>query len=100
MIASRQLRRPSSPRYRPSIATSRDSTSTSGRITSLRARQSRRLKASYARRTSSTFSADIGLVNHGLEVDDRRAVEGFQVAHPHPVAVDGEHLDLVEADRV
>src|SRR5689334_13565335 len=35
-----------------------------------------------------------------LDVEDRGAVEGFQVAHMHPVALDRQDVHGVQADRV
>ena len=37
---------------------------------------------------------------HRLQVEDRGAVEGFQVPDVDPGAADLEHLDVVQADRV
>ena len=36
---------------------------------------------------------------HGLDVEDGRAVERFEVADAHPGTVDLDDLDVVQADR-
>ena len=35
-----------------------------------------------------------------LDVDDRRAIHGFQVLHGHPATVDSADLDLMQPERI
>src|SRR5919106_6779403 len=43
--------------------------------------------------------ADIA-AEHRLQVDDRRAVQRFEVAHPDSAALDGSDLHPVQPDRI
>jgi hypothetical protein len=40
------------------------------------------------------------LLEHGFDVEDRRAVERFEITDAHPRAVDLDDLDVVQADGI
>ena len=52
------------------------------------------------RRRGVVGSAIAGWPEHGFDVDDWCAVDGLEVAHADPGAVDGDDLDEMQPDRV